>query len=59
MLTIESLMTTISLCIACFSPGYTFGKRDTKTKNNRPSLINFWRLFFNIYQANRLSVAPL
>ena len=32
MLTIESLMATISLCIACFSLGYTFGKRDSKTK---------------------------
>ena len=27
MLTIESLMTTISLCIACFSLGYFFGSK--------------------------------
>lgn len=30
MLTIESFISVISLCIACFSLGYTFGKRDTK-----------------------------
>lgn len=32
MLTIESLIAVISLCIACFSLGYTFGKRDGKTQ---------------------------
>ena len=32
MLTIESLIAVISLCIACFTLGYTFGKRDGKTQ---------------------------
>lgn len=32
MLTIESLIAIISLCITCFSLGYTFGKRDSKTQ---------------------------
>ena len=59
MLTIESLMTSISLCIACFSLGYTFGKRDTTTKNNRPWSGKLLAVIFNNkYQANCLSVAP-
>lgn len=32
MLTIEELIAVISLCIACFSLGYSFGKRDFRTK---------------------------
>ena len=30
MLTIEGLIAVISLCLTCFSLGYTFGKRDGK-----------------------------
>lgn len=32
MLTIESLIAVLSLCITCFSLGYTFGKKDGKTQ---------------------------
>ena len=32
MLTIESLIAVLSFGIACFSLGYSFGKRDGKTQ---------------------------
>lgn len=32
MLTIEELIAVISLCIACFSLGYSIGERESKTQ---------------------------
>ena len=40
MLTIESLIAVLSLCIACYSLGYNRGKHDAKTENDRPKPVN-------------------
>lgn len=57
MLTIESFIAVISLCVACFSLGYSIGK-DSKTKNNRPSLANLAVILTLQMRTNRLSTVP-
>lgn len=40
MLTIESLIAVLSLCIACYSLGYNRRKHDARQKNDRPKPVN-------------------
>ncbi len=57
MLTIEGLIAVISLCVACFSLGYSIGK-DSKTKNNRPVCKLSGYFITTIMWTSRLWAAP-
>ena len=60
MLSVDTLIGIISLCMTCYSLGYSHGKRDSEIKNNRPQKLTseIWSDYFpKYYQANHLSVA--
>lgn len=51
MLTIESLIAVISLCLTCFSLVAIRLVRIARHKNNRPSIANFSGYFYNNYKS--------
>lgn len=58
MITIESFIAVISLCMTCFSLGYSIG-RNSKAQKQPPQPANLAVISTNIMWTNRLSAVPL